>query len=90
MSQTISRRQMLFATGAAMMGAGPLLGRSLSAARAATPKVLFQVVASKDGTLFDPDKIGQFDAFVFETTGILTEKGDHNDGPPMSADGKKA
>ena len=125
MSQTISRRQMLFATGAAMMGACPLLGRSLSAARAATPKVLFftkssgyehsvitrkngqlshaekilsqlginngfQVVASKDGTLFDPDKIGQFDAFVFETTGILTEKGDHNDGPPMSADGKKA
>ena len=50
----------------------------------------FEVVASKDGTMFDPDKIGQFDAFVFETTGILTEKGDHNDGPPMSADGKKA
>jgi type 1 glutamine amidotransferase len=50
----------------------------------------FEVVASKDGTLFDPDKIGQWDAFAFETTGVLTEPGDHKDGNPMSADGKKA
>ena len=125
MKMSLNRRQMLFASGAALMGAGPLVGRSFGAPRSATPKVLFftkssgyqhsvitrkdgqlshaeklltmlgqhggfEVVASKDGTLFDPDKIGQFDAFVFETTGILTEKGDHNDGPPMSADGKKA
>ena len=125
MEMSLNRRQMLFASGAALMGAGPLVGRSFGASRAATPKVLFftkssgyqhsvitrkdgqlshaeklltmlgqhggfEVVASKDGTMFDPDKIGQFDAFVFETTGILTEKGDHNDGPPMSADGKKA
>ena len=125
MKMSLNRRQMLFASGAALMGAGPLVGRSFGAPRSATPKVLFftkssgyqhsvitrkdgqlshaeklltmlgqhggfEVVASKDGTMFDPDKIGQFDAFVFETTGILTEKGDHNDGPPMSADGKKA
>jgi type 1 glutamine amidotransferase len=50
----------------------------------------FEVVCSKDGTLFDPDKIGQWDAFVFETTGDLTKPSPHKDGPPMSADGLKA
>jgi type 1 glutamine amidotransferase len=50
----------------------------------------FEVVASKDGRLFDPDKIGQWDAFAFETTGDLTTDGPHKDGYPMSADGKKA
>lgn len=50
----------------------------------------FEVVASKDGRLFDPDKIGQWDAFAFYTTGDLTTPGPHNDGEPMSADGKKA
>jgi uncharacterized protein len=50
----------------------------------------FEVVASKDGTLFDPDQIGQWDAFAFETTGDLTTPGTHKDGEPMSADGKKA
>ena len=35
----------------------------------------FEVVASKDGRLFDPDKIGQWDAFAFETTGDLTTAG---------------
>lgn len=50
----------------------------------------FEVVASKDGRLFDPDKIGEWDAFAFETTGVLTTMGDHKDGQPMSADGKKA
>jgi type 1 glutamine amidotransferase len=49
----------------------------------------FDVVASKDGRLFEPDQIGQWDAFVFETTGDLTtEGGDKN--PPISADGEKA
>ena len=125
MKMSWNRREMLFASGAALMGAGPLLGRSLGANRAETPKVLFftkssgyehsviarkngqlshaekiltelgkrggfEVVASKDGSLFDPDKIGQFDAFAFETTGILTTQGDRNDGKPMTADGKKA
>jgi type 1 glutamine amidotransferase len=55
----------------------------------------FEVVASKDGRLFDPDKIGQWDAFAFETTGDLTTPGPNNaregEGAiPMSKDGKKA
>jgi type 1 glutamine amidotransferase len=50
----------------------------------------FEVVASKDGRLFDPDKVGQWDAFAFQTTGVLTEMGQHKDGYPMSEDGKKA
>jgi len=50
----------------------------------------FEVVCSKDGRLFDPDKIGQWDLFAFETTGDLTRMGDHKDGHPMSEDGKKA
>ena len=50
----------------------------------------FEVVPSKDGTMFDPDKIGQWDAFVFYTTGDLTKDGPHHDGPPMSEEGKKA
>jgi type 1 glutamine amidotransferase len=50
----------------------------------------FEVVCSKDGRLFDPDKIGQWDAFVFETTGDLTKMGQNNDGQPISPDGEKA
>jgi type 1 glutamine amidotransferase len=49
----------------------------------------FEVVASKDGRMFDPDKIGQWDAFAFETTGDLTTPGTDKTNP-MSADGKKA
>jgi type 1 glutamine amidotransferase len=49
----------------------------------------FQVVASKDGRLFEPDQIGQFDAFVFETTGDLTTPGTDKS-PPISPDGEKA
>ena len=49
----------------------------------------FEVIASKDGTMFNPDKIGQFDVFVFETTGDLTKPG--TDGtPPMTAEGEAA
>jgi type 1 glutamine amidotransferase len=49
----------------------------------------FEVVASKDGRLFDPDKIGEWDAFAFYTTGDLSKPG--ADGtPPLSADGEKA
>ena len=53
----------------------------------------FEVVASKDGRMFDPDKIGQWDAFAFETTGDLTKMGsmDKDDKePPISPDGLKA
>lgn len=49
----------------------------------------FDVVASKDGTLFEPDRIGEWDAFAFVTTGDLTQPG--TDGqPPMSPKGKQA
>jgi hypothetical protein len=58
----------------------------------------FDVVASKDGRMFEPDTISQFDAFAFMTTGDLTAqedpqktlakegKGAH----PMSPRGKQA
>lgn len=123
MSTTLNRRQLLAASGAALLGAWGL-GR-VSAAPKAPKKVLFftkssgfqhsvitrkdgklslaerilseigkdngfEVVCSKDGRLFDPDKIGEWDAFVFETTGDLTTPGGHNDGPPMSKEGKQA
>ena len=49
----------------------------------------FEVVASKDGRLFEPDKIGEWDAFAFYTTGNLNKPG--TDGtPPLSSDGEKA
>lgn len=121
----LNRRQMLLASGAALLGPA-VAGRVLAADDKGTPKKVlfftkssgfqhsvitrkdgklslaertltelgkkhgFEVVASKDGTMFDPDKIGQWDAFAFETTGVLTEEGPHKDGPPMSKDGKKA
>ncbi len=50
----------------------------------------FEVVASKDGRLFEPDKIGEWDAFVFETTGDLTTQGQGEKSPPMSPEGEKA
>jgi uncharacterized protein len=50
----------------------------------------FEVVASKDGRLFEPDQIGQWDAFVFETTGDLTTTGPQDKSPPISSDGEKA
>jgi uncharacterized protein len=49
----------------------------------------FEVVPSKDGRLFEPDQIGQWDAFAFETTGDLTKPGTDKN-PPMSPDGEKA
>ncbi|MGO9469192.1 MAG: ThuA domain-containing protein [Isosphaeraceae bacterium] len=50
----------------------------------------FEVVASKDGRLLEPDNIGQWDAFVFETTGDLTTPGREDKSPPISEDGEKA
>jgi len=49
----------------------------------------FEVVASKDGRLFEPDKIGEWDGFVFYTTGDLTTPGTDK-APPLSAEGEKA
>src|SRR3954451_10463686 len=121
---TLNRRQMLFATGAALLGA-PAMRRVLAADTKGSPKKVlfytkssgfqhsvitrkdgklslaeriltevgkehgFEVVASKDGRLFDPDKIDQWDAFAFETTGDLTTAGTDRQ-PPMSAEGKRA
>ena len=49
----------------------------------------FQVVSTKDGRVFEPDQIGQWDAFVFETTGDLTTPGTDKT-TPISPEGEKA
>lgn len=49
----------------------------------------FEVVASKDGGLFDGD-LSQFDAFFFYTSGDLLRPGPEDGSPPMSEAGKKA
>ncbi|CAN5735328.1 hypothetical protein BH23PLA1_BH23PLA1_22630 [soil metagenome] len=120
---TLNRRQLLLASGAALLGVDALR-KVVTAQEGGTKKVLFftkssgfqhsvinrqggetshaerilteigkehgfEVVASKDGRLFDPDKIDQWDAFAFYTTGDLTKPG--NDGqPPMSPEGEAA
>ncbi|MGH7487287.1 MAG: ThuA domain-containing protein [bacterium] len=48
----------------------------------------FEVIASKDGRVFD-GSLAQYDAFFFFTTGNLTEAGTDN-APPMTARGKDA
>jgi len=48
-----------------------------------------EVTCSKDGRLFEPDQIGQWDAFAFETTGDLTKTGTDKQ-PAMSAKGEEA
>jgi type 1 glutamine amidotransferase len=50
----------------------------------------FQVVSTKDGRVFEPDQIGQWDAFVFYTTGDLTTEGTSEKSTPMSPEGEKA
>jgi uncharacterized protein len=120
---SLSRRQILHAAGAALLGPA-VASRLLAAEKRAPKKVLFftksagfqhsviarkgdqlglaeriltnigkdqgfEVVASKDGRLFDPDKIGEWDAFAFETTEDLTKEGTDKQ-PPISQDGKKA
>ena len=49
----------------------------------------FEVVCSKDGRLFEPDRIGEWDAFAFYTTGDLTQEGTDKT-PAMSKAGKQA
>jgi uncharacterized protein len=48
-----------------------------------------EFVFSKDGSLFKPAYLAQFDAFLFFTTGDLTEAGTDGN-PPMTAEGKEA
>ncbi|RUL87788.1 ThuA domain-containing protein [Tautonia sociabilis] len=49
----------------------------------------FDVTASKDGRLFQPDRLDEWDAFVFYTTGDLTQPGTDTM-PPMSPEGRDA
>lgn len=49
----------------------------------------FDVTCTKDGREFLPEKIAQYDAFLFETTGDLTREGGDKQ-PPMPPEGKKA
>src|SRR5690348_10655700 len=44
---------------------------------------------SKDGSLFNPKYLAQFDAYYFHTTGNLTEAGTDKN-PPMTVEGKQA
>lgn len=48
-----------------------------------------EIVCSKDGSLFEPAQIGQWDAFVFYTTGDLTKPGTDKQ-TPMSSSGLEA
>jgi uncharacterized protein len=56
----------------------------------------WKLVSTKDGSVFTPENIAKFDAFLFYTTGDLTaeKQADGNmpidGGKPMSAEGKKA
>jgi type 1 glutamine amidotransferase len=49
----------------------------------------FDITASKDGSLFTPEKLAEFDGFVFFTQGDLTVSGVDKQ-TPMTADGKQA
>ncbi len=48
----------------------------------------FEVVATKDGRIFDKD-LGEFDAFFFQTQGDICTVGNTDKQPPVSAEGKK-
>jgi hypothetical protein len=50
----------------------------------------YEIVCSKDGTLLNPDKIGQWDGFLFYATGDLTKPAKSDPAPPMTPEGKKA
>ncbi|MCX8037638.1 MAG: ThuA domain-containing protein [Candidatus Sumerlaeia bacterium] len=53
----------------------------------------YEIVCSKDGSLLNPDKIGQWDAFIFYATGDLTKPAPEKYGdkePPMTPEGKQA
>src|SRR5689334_5833536 len=53
------------------------------------PKHAIEFTFSKDGSLFSPQYLQQFDAYMFYTTGDLLSTGKDGN-PPMSADGKAA
>jgi hypothetical protein len=53
-------------------------------------KAGYEIVCSKDGTLLNPDKIGQWDGFLFYATGDLTKPAKSDPAPPMTPEGKQA
>ena len=59
-----------------------------TALRELAPQNGFELIASKDGRIFDSKDRHTFDAFVFFTTGDLTQAGTDKN-PPMSAEGKQ-
>ena len=50
----------------------------------------FDVTCSKDGRDFLPENIAKYDAFLFETTGDLTQDKGSDNNPGMPPEGKKA
>jgi type 1 glutamine amidotransferase len=64
-------------------------GLAFQVLKALGEKENIDFVFSKDGSLFAPAYLAQFDAFFFVTTGDLTEVGTDGN-PPMSAAGKEA
>jgi uncharacterized protein len=50
----------------------------------------FEVVCSKDGRIFVPETLREFDAFLFQSQGDLLKEKSVDGQPPMTADGKKA
>ena len=53
------------------------------------PEENVEFTFSKDGSLFNPKYLDQFDAYFFYTTGNLTEAGTDKN-PPMTPEGKQA
>lgn len=49
----------------------------------------FEIECSKDGRVFEPANIGQYDLFAFETTGDLSKPGTDK-APPISPEGEAA
>jgi len=49
----------------------------------------YEIACSKDGSLFTPEKLAEFDGFIFFTQGDLSVPGLDKQ-PPMTADGKQA
>ena len=64
-------------------------GLAFEVLRALGAKNNIDFVFSKDGSLFRPAYLAQFDAYFFFTTGDLTQVGKDGN-PPMTAEGKTA
>src|SRR6185369_17102680 len=50
----------------------------------------WELVSTKDGTIFTPENIASFDAFLFYTTDDLTAEKATDGSKPMSKEGKQA